>query len=145
MFAARPATPADTAALVDLLAAQLRDHGLAAAGEQVRRGVETAFAMGATLLVAVEEGGPVGVLLANRIASVEHGGAVLYIEELFVEPSSRRRGIARALIERLISDARSAGVRALELEIDAGHEPARALYRRLGFAPNARAVLSRVL
>ena len=43
-----------------------------------------------------------------------------------------------ALLSRLVADSRASGVRAIELQIDEGHEPARALYRSLGFEPNAR-------
>jgi ribosomal protein S18 acetylase RimI-like enzyme len=78
---------------------------------------------------------------ANRIASVEYGGAVLFIEELYVARSARRRGVARALLGRLLAEAAASGARAIELEVDEGHEPARALYRRLGFEANARTPL----
>jgi ribosomal protein S18 acetylase RimI-like enzyme len=138
MIEVRPADALDTAPLMELLAAQLSEHGLAAGREQVRRGIEVAFEIGAPLLVAMEGERAVGACLANRIASVEHGGAVLFIEELYVEPGARRRGVARALLRRLLVDGRASGVRAVELEVAEGHEPARALYRSLGFEAKAR-------
>ena len=96
----RPADRRDIPILIELLAAQLSEHGLAAGREQVYRGIEVAFEAGAPLLVA-------------------------------------REG-ARALLSRLLADGRASGVRAVELQVDEGHEPARALYRGLGFEPNAR-------
>ncbi len=138
MIEIRPADRRDTDSLVELLAAQLSEHGLAASLERVRRGIEVAFQSGAPLLVAMEGPRGVGACLANRIASVEHGGAVLFIEELYVAPHARRRGVARALLNRLLADSRASGVRAIELEVDEGHEPARALYRSLGFEANTR-------
>lgn len=138
MTEVRPADRRDIPALIELLAAQLSEHGLAAGRERVRRGIEVAFETGAPLLVAMEGLRALGACLANRIASVEHGGAVLFIEELYVEPGARRRGVARALLRRLLADGRAAGVRAIELEVDEGHEPARALYCSLGFEANAR-------
>jgi ribosomal protein S18 acetylase RimI-like enzyme len=138
MIEVRPARSGDTALLVDLLVAQLEEHALPAGREQVRRGVELAFEMGAPLLIAMEGTRGIGACLANRVASVEHGGAVLFIEELYVAPDMRRRGVARALLGRLLADARASGVRAIELEVEEGHEPARALYRSLGFAANRR-------
>jgi len=134
----RPAEGRDTAFVVELLAAQLAEHGLASSREQVARGIEIAFQTGASLLVAVEGTRVVGACLANRIASVEHGGAVLFIEELYVVPEARRRGVARALLGQLLAEAAASGVRAIELEVDEGHEPARALYRSLGFVTNRR-------
>ncbi len=130
----RSADRRDIAALIDLLAAQLSEHGLAAGREQIRRGIEVAFETGAPLLVARA----VGACLANRIASVEHGGTVLFIEELYVAPDARRRGVARAILSRLLADSRASGMRAIELEVDEGHEPAGALYRSLGFEANKR-------
>src|SRR5437016_5948996 len=114
----RPADRRDISVLIELLAAQLSEHGLAAGQEQVRRGIEVAFEAGAPLLVAREGLHTVGACLANRIASVEHGGAVLFIEELYVAPEARRRGVARALLSRLVADSRASGVRAIELQID---------------------------
>ncbi len=134
----RPADTRDEAPLIELLVGQLSEHGLAAGREQVRRGIAVAFEIGASLLVAMEGTRAIGACLANRIASVEHGGAVLFIEELYVAPGARRRGVARALLRRLLADCRASGVRAVELEVDEGHEPARALYRSLGFKANAR-------
>jgi ribosomal protein S18 acetylase RimI-like enzyme len=134
----RPAESRDTAVVVELLAAQLAEHSLRSGREQVARGIEIAFQTGASLLVAIEGTRAVGVCLANRIASVEHGGAVLFIEELYVVPEARRRGVARALLGRLLREAAASGVRAIELEVDEGHEPARALYRSLGFEANQR-------
>jgi ribosomal protein S18 acetylase RimI-like enzyme len=134
----RPAEGRDSAVVIELLAAQLAEHSLASGGEQVARGIEVAFQTGASLLVALEGSRVVGACLANRIASVEHGGAVLFIEELYVVPEARRRGVARALLGRLVSEAAASGVRAIELEVDEGHEPARALYRSLGFEANKR-------
>ena len=138
MIEVRPAVARDTAGLLELLVAQLSEHGLPAGRERVLRGIELAFETSAPFLVAVEGARAVGVCLANRIASVEHGGPVLFIEELYVPPDMRRRGVARALLDRLLADARASGVKAVELEVDEGHEAACALYGSLGFEPNAR-------
>lgn len=138
MTEVRPADRPDIAALIELFAAQLSEHGLAAGREQIRRGIEVAFETGAPLLVAMQGPRAVGACLANRIASVEHGGTVLFIEELYVAPDARRRGVARAILSRLLADSRASGVRAIELEVDEGHEPAGALYRSLGFEANKR-------
>jgi ribosomal-protein-alanine N-acetyltransferase len=50
-----------------------------------------------------------------------------------VAPSARRRGIARALLERIMAEVMEAGVRALYLEVRESNSAARALYRTLGF------------
>jgi len=138
MIEVRQADSRDTDLVAALLAAPLSEHGLAADLKQVRRGLEVALETGAPLLVATEGSRGVGACLANRIASVEHGVVVLFIEELYVVPGARRRGVARALLGRLLAEADSSGVRAIELEVDEGHKPARSLYRSLGFEANTR-------
>jgi ribosomal-protein-alanine N-acetyltransferase len=56
---------------------------------------------------------------------------------LAISPDMRRRGIARALIERGCAEARSTGARRLHLEVREGN-PATALYQSAGFTPAGR-------
>ena len=50
-----------------------------------------------------------------------------------VSPASRRQGVARALIEALVSALRERGSKQLTLEVRASNGPARRLYESLGF------------
>lgn len=50
-----------------------------------------------------------------------------------VSPASRRQGVARALIEALVSALREHGSKQLTLEVRASNGPARQLYESLGF------------
>lgn len=50
-----------------------------------------------------------------------------------VSPASRRKGVARALIEALVSALRERGSKQLTLEVRASNGPARQLYESLGF------------
>ena len=50
-----------------------------------------------------------------------------------VSPASRRQGVARALIEALVSALRQHGSKQLTLEVRASNSPARQLYESLGF------------
>lgn len=50
-----------------------------------------------------------------------------------VFPASRRQGVARALIEALVSALRERGSKQLTLEVRASNGPARELYESLGF------------
>jgi GNAT superfamily N-acetyltransferase len=131
----RPALPSDRAAIHDLLAAQLVEHQLPAEAARIARGLDAAFRPGspAWLFVAEREGQPVGVLLANQIVSVEKGGETLWIEELYVTPAARRKGVARAILEHVANEARRRGLRALDLEVVPSQQAAFALYRSLGF------------
>lgn len=131
----RAATPADRAACARMLTARLVEDGRAVDEDGVTRAVELALSQGAAawLVVALVAGLPAGVLLANPIVSVAQGGAALGIEELFVAPEWRRRGIARALLDYVLSEARLNGLRAATIEVAPGNEAAVALVARLGF------------
>lgn len=55
---------------------------------------------------------------------------------MYVRPAWRGIGLARRLIEAAIATCRArGGIRALQLTVREGNEPAIALYRRVGFVP----------
>jgi GNAT superfamily N-acetyltransferase len=58
---------------------------------------------------------------------------VAEIKRMYVDPAFRGHGVARALLERLIDDARAAGCRLVQLETGVWMVAAHALYRRCGF------------
>jgi len=70
---------------------------------------------------------PVGVALLWRAADETH------LLDLAVDPGARRRGYGRALLERVIADAREAGGRVVLLEVRASNGVALTLYRSAGF------------
>jgi ribosomal-protein-alanine N-acetyltransferase len=55
------------------------------------------------------------------------------IADLAVSPDARRRGIARALIDRLLVDLEAENVAAVFLEVRESNHPARALYESRAF------------
>lgn len=57
---------------------------------------------------------------------------------VYVAPALRGRGGAHALLQALIAHARSNGLHALVLGVNAGHAAACAFYQRLGFVPYGR-------
>ena len=115
----RRAELGDRATVHALLTAQLVEHHLPADPARIDRGLEAAFRPGspAWLLVAERDGTPVGVLLANEIVSVEKGGGTLWIEELYVTPQARRTGVARAILDHVLEEARRHDLHALDLEV----------------------------
>lgn len=58
---------------------------------------------------------------------------VLYLRYLAVSPSSRGRGIGRALMDAVVEHAREAGAGALEWQTAEFMRSARALYEHLGY------------
>ncbi|HTV25521.1 MAG TPA: GNAT family N-acetyltransferase [Polyangiaceae bacterium] len=75
--------------------------------------------------------------------SNELGGEVCIIDELFVAPSARGRGIATTLVTGLLRREVPWFERAVnvELEVTPGNARARALYERLGFRAYKNALM----
>jgi len=80
--------------------------------------------------VAVDETGePVAYVVAHFGADE---GEIL---NLGVAPAHRRRGLARALVEHIMTALSGRGVRSVYLEVRESNVGARQLYERLGFQP----------
>lgn len=130
----RRALPSDREMAARLLMAQLVEHHLPADADGVEKGIELAMKRdSAWLLLALSGEQTVGVFLANEIVSVEQAGIVLWVEELYVAPSARRRGVARGILNFVAQEARRKGIVSVELEVVPTQEAAFALYRSLGF------------
>jgi ribosomal protein S18 acetylase RimI-like enzyme len=61
---------------------------------------------------------------------------VCYLEDLWVEPSARRAGVGRTLIDALVARGREQGWRRLYWHTEADNAAARALYDRIARATN---------
>jgi GNAT superfamily N-acetyltransferase len=74
-----------------------------------------------------------GELAGSAVGFVD--GDVVYLAAMWVAPEHRRRGIGRALVERVVAWAGAQGAAVLVLEVNESLEPARSLYERAGFQP----------
>lgn len=79
---------------------------------------------------AVAEGDQAAVLWAERLGRPT--GELAVVKRLFVDPSSRGRGVARRLLERIVADAHRNGLHPV-LDVDASSASANALYERAGW------------
>jgi GNAT superfamily N-acetyltransferase len=70
---------------------------------------------------------------------LEHGGKSAWLDELYVLPEKRGRGIGTALVEEVIARCRASGCAAIDLEVDQEHQDAERLYSRHGFKQLPRA------
>jgi ribosomal protein S18 acetylase RimI-like enzyme len=77
--------------------------------------------------------GPDGIALVRFRPCVWTGGPEAHLQELYVVPALRGRGIGRALLEATIELARAAGAGGLDLNTGATDTAARALYESAGF------------
>ncbi len=80
------------------------------------------------ILLAFVNDAAVGIACMQRI-----GPATAEVKRMYVRPSTRRNGLGRALLERLIETARIAGYQSLRLDSPDFMNAAHALYRSSGF------------
>ena len=77
--------------------------------------------------------------------SIEYGGRDAFIDELYIEPAYRRRGLAKMAVQRAEDHARELGVNAVHLEVDDGNDPAAELYRKIGYVDHDRHLMTKWL
>lgn len=79
---------------------------------------------------------PIGYMVVTFTWSVEYGGLDGNIDELYIRPGVRGRGIASEALTALPKALASGGLRTIHLEVDRHNTDALKLYRRAGFALN---------
>ncbi|MBS2012943.1 MAG: GNAT family N-acetyltransferase [Deltaproteobacteria bacterium] len=126
----------DADAVFPLLATQLHEHDVAIGAAALRSalvGLVTHPERGAVLL-AREGSRAVGIAVLAYTWTVEHGGKVAWLDELYVVPERRSSGLGTRLLREAMDHARRHGCMAIDLEVDADHARVEALYLRHGFA-----------
>lgn len=141
------ATQAQATQVRGLLDAQFADHAIRVDDARLEHALGTLLAspqLGRVLL-AREGDRAVGLAVLAFTWTLEHGGPVAWLDELYVAPQARGGGVGGRLLSDAIAIAEGAGCLTLELEVDASHARVESLYRREGFAPYTRSRWSRAL
>ena len=122
----------DISALVDLMAEFYAESGY----ELDRRRAAAAFAdvmederLGAVWVL----GDAVGHVVITVRYAMEYAGMVASVDDLYVRPESRRRGLAREALAGVREWCVGKGLRAVTVEAGVENEAALGAYRRSGF------------
>jgi GNAT superfamily N-acetyltransferase len=86
-------------------------------------------------LIAEYDGAAAGFALFFRNYSTWRGRPGLFLEDLFVSPEHRRKGIGRALLQRLAALSVDRGYGRMEWSVLDWNTPAHEFYRALGAVP----------
>jgi GNAT superfamily N-acetyltransferase len=137
----------DVAPAALLLMGQLREHEIPCRDENVAAALREILEDGAVGFVLVAEvgGGLVGVAYVSFARPLEHAGRVAWLEELYVSPEHRQRGVGTSLLREAAARADANGCVSMELEVKRGHERAARLYEREGFTDLERKHFARPL
>jgi GNAT superfamily N-acetyltransferase len=87
--------------------------------------------------VAESERALAGYLIAMLVSSLEHGGVMAEIDELFVLPEARARGIGSALLAAAEAELAQRGCVRLQLQLATANARGRAFYERKGYGERA--------
>lgn len=81
------------------------------------------------------DGASVGYALVSKTFSHEAGGTVWWLEELYILPEYRGKGLGRSYFDFIEKAAAENGVRRLRLEVEPDNTRAAKLYFDLGYKP----------
>ncbi|MBV9344132.1 MAG: GNAT family N-acetyltransferase [Gammaproteobacteria bacterium] len=85
--------------------------------------------------VAPASPGLAGYLVAMRVFSLEHQGLMAEVDEFFVEPAQRARGVGAALLAAAERSLAAGGCVRLQLQLGTGNAHGERFYRSRGYAP----------
>lgn len=143
----RPATERDVASLVELVRRYYAENAYPYAEVDVRSAI--------VRLLTEPERGRIWVLdgddrLAGYVVmtvgfSLEYRGPDAFIDELYLVPEERGRGLGKRAVALVEAECRQRGVRALHLEVERDNIPAQELYRAFGFTDHNRYLMTKLL
>ena len=84
----------------------------------------------------------IGYIVMAFDYSLEYRGKGAWVDEFFVRPAFRGRGIGARALEFFAEQARLLGVKVIHLEVNHGN-PAIGLYRRQGFEDHQRYLMTK--
>ncbi len=136
MMQVRSAVPADLEALAGLVRHYWECEGIdgydAHEVQRLLRGVLADGRLGHVLL-AIDDGRPVGYLLLAYLFSLEHRGLTAEVDEFFVAPAARGTGVGGRLLAQAEEVARARGCTVAALRLGRDNDAARRFYARAGY------------
>lgn len=131
----RPAQPGEVEELLPLMRAYCDFYEFDPPGRGLREMLESLIGepeQGAVFIARDDGGGAVGVATMGWRWSASRGARIGHLEDLFVAPEARGKGIAEALIEACADRCRERGAPGLDWLTKPDNQRARAVYERVG-------------
>ena len=146
IFTMRSARPGDLDRLLALAEAFHAEdgHALDAAGRRALAEILAGEPAARAFLFELD-GTTVGYGVLTVGYSVEHGGRDGFLDDFYLAPEARGRGLGRRSLDALEGEAQALGIRVLHLEVGTENRRADALYRSVGFRDSGRRLMSKRL
>ena len=147
-FTVRLAGPADHATMTPLFERFYREEGFARAVEGVAANLARILERADTAAFVAEAGDEVVGVAALSSAFGLEAGLYCELEDLFVEPAWRGRGVGAALVEAAADWGRDRGCRDIEIVVIPEAQAEGRLmpwYASIGFADTGRRIMERPL
>ncbi len=87
----------------------------------------------------------VGYLALTYCYSFEFGGRIAFLDEFYLEPAYRGRGLGSQALKQALEKARLQGINVIHLEAERHNEAGKALYHKFGFYNHDRHLLTKKL
>jgi GNAT superfamily N-acetyltransferase len=97
------------------------------------------------LWLILDAGAVVGYIAICFGYSLEYHGRDAFVDDFYLVPEARGKGLGNRVLERVEPACRDLGVRTLHLEVERDNPAAQSLYRKRGFADKNRLMLSKRL
>jgi ribosomal protein S18 acetylase RimI-like enzyme len=133
----------DLERLVPLVASFHAEEGIVQ-DEATRRAALTPLLEGSPhgcIYLAGPTRAPIGYVIVTFGWSVEFGGMDGFVDEIFIRPGVRGRGIGSEILLALPKTLAKAGMKAIHLEVDRSNASARRVYEKLRFEPRENYML----
>ena len=140
----RPAGPPDVPVLVALMTAFYAESDYPLPPAPAARAFHALLddaRLGGVWLAELD-GDAVGHAVLTVGFSMEYGGLRGFVDDLFVRPAHRGRGLAAALLGAVRRRCVDDGVRAVHVEVGRENGAARRVYHRAGFADSGHLLLT---
>lgn len=141
----RVANIADLDRLLELVR-EFHQHERLPFDEQIDRDVLTEFLTDESLGRAwsiLQEAEVIGYIILTLGYSLEYRGRDAFIDEFYICPQHRGRGIGTKTLAFIEDACRTLGVRALHLEVDIKNPDAQRLYHRVGYRRHDRFLMTK--
>jgi GNAT superfamily N-acetyltransferase len=129
----RAATPSEAETVARLLDAFNREYHTPTPGPEVLAARLRTLLAGSDVIAFLAGDPAVGVVLLTLRPNVWYDGPVALVDELYVAPEARGRGLGSALLVAAESFIRERGGRLIEIAVDGADTDAHRFYERRGY------------